>query len=377
MDKKVRLSDFDFLRFVATLAVITIHITAGYVTASNIAYALNQVVRFAVPMFIILSGYLLYYSNNKKQSLLSFLKKRLNKIVIPFILWNLIYLLYSYHHKMGMLNIKLFASLFLKGLFIGKGTPHLYFVIIIVQMYILYPLLEKGFERSYDRLLLGISFFITFYFQLGIYLFRWYIYILPKISNYTLMFPTWLFFFVFGMYAAKKQEKLESTLKKFPVRLGLAWLISFIILMTDSKLSNTYGGSAKPTIILYCITSFFFFDSVAVNLKIKNKYVDWLSGQSFFIYLSHILVMNLIKTFTLKVGLKTLWIGVDGMCLLFVATTLATCILAYLLSYVPYSDVLGILPKRKRTVCYNQPLSQVSYEKPKDKKCTIINRLYQ
>lgn len=349
MDKRVRLSDFDFLRFVATLAVITIHITAGYVTASNIAYTLNQVARFAVPMFIVLSGYLLYYGNNKKQCLLSFLKKRLNKIVIPFLLWNLIYLLYSYHHKMATLTIKLFASLFLQGLFLGKGTPHLYFVIIIVQMYILYPLIEKGFERGYGRFLLGISFFITLYFQLGIYLFRWYIYILPKISNYTLMFPTWLFFFVFGMYAAKKREKLEATLKKFPIQLGLAWLISFIVLMTDSKLSNTYGGSAKPTIILYCITSFLFFDAAAVNLKIKNKYVDWLSGQSFFIYLAHILVMNLIKTFTFKAGLKTLWAGVDGMLLLFFATTLTTCILAYLLSYVPYSDLLGILPKPTTT----------------------------
>jgi len=347
MNKKTRLSDFDFLRFVATLAVITIHITAGYVTASNTAYTLNQVVRFAVPMFIVLSGYLLYYSSNKKQSLLSFLKKRLKKIVIPFLVWTLIYLLYSYRHKMAMLTIKLFTSLFLQGLVIGKGTPHLYFVVIIIQMYILYPLLEKGFERSYDRLLLSISFFITFYFQLGIYLFRWYIYILPKISNYTLMFPTWLFFFVFGMYAAKKQEKLEATLKKFPIWLGLAWLISFIILMTDSKLSNTYGGSAKPTIILYCITSFFFFDAVAVNLKIKNKYVTWLSEQSFFIYLAHILVLNLIKSFTFKVGLKTIWTGVDGMFLLFVATTLTTCILAYLLSYVPYSNLLGISPKRR------------------------------
>lgn len=59
--------------------------------------------RYAVPLFKIISGFLLYYSDLYKDRLnyMPFLKKRLNKVLIPYILWTIIYNLYYSRHSIN------------------------------------------------------------------------------------------------------------------------------------------------------------------------------------------------------------------------------------------------------------------------------------
>ena len=87
-----RIEELDFTRIIAMIAVITIHVTSAYigyqsnilVMGMNVAFILNQLTRFAVPLFSLLSGTSLGLSAND-DSYREFLHKRLTKIGIPYL----------------------------------------------------------------------------------------------------------------------------------------------------------------------------------------------------------------------------------------------------------------------------------------------------
>lgn len=347
---KTRLKEFDYLRTISVLAVITIHVTSKYVGINSAAYFLNQVVRFAVPLFIVLSGFLLYYSgmNSQKASNSNFLMKRLNKILIPYIIWTLIYMLYSIRHNLGNAFTATFMYRLMTNLIYGKAAPQLYFIIIILQMYLLYGLLERLMNSKYEKLFMVAALFVTAYINLGAYLFRWYIYIIPKVSvGYYILFPTWLFYFVFGMYFAKHGDRLKPMLITSKLKLGLLWVASLAVLYIDSRLSNTYGSSMKPTVMIYCFTSFMFFYSVfsAESLK-ESAFIRWISEQSFFIYFCHVLLIDLIITSFRFIGFGIVWSSILGVTVLLALDALISFGLAYLLYSMSYSKYLGCTPKR-------------------------------
>ena len=347
---KTRLKEFDYLRTIAVLAVITIHVTSIYVTVNRVAYLMNQVARFAVPLFIILSGFLVYYSdiNRRSGTHSNLLIKRLNKIFIPYAIWTLIYMLYSVRHHLEAVPQSTFFIAFVKNLMFGKAAPQLYFIIIILQMYLLYGLLKRLIDSKYEKHLMTATFAATAFITLGAYLFRWNIFIMPKISiGYYILFPTWLFYFVFGMHFAKYESRYKAFLQSARLKMGLIWLASLIALYVDSRLSNTYGSSIKPTIMLYCFASFLFFYSIFSSSQIKEiSLIRWFSEQSFFIYFSHVMLIGLIRSFFHIAGIPIQFSSILGVLLLFILDTCASCLLAFIIRYLPYSKYLGCTPKK-------------------------------
>ena len=88
------------LRFVALLGVIILHTSAvllaqfGKVPLADwlTADVYNALVRFSVPVFVMITGALNLATDYKPAD---FLKKRLVRIVIPFLFWSLVYVGYS------------------------------------------------------------------------------------------------------------------------------------------------------------------------------------------------------------------------------------------------------------------------------------------
>ncbi|PKF63381.1 hypothetical protein CW745_00565 [Psychromonas sp. psych-6C06] len=90
----------DFLRFIAAIAVIAIHVLGpfrflyGEIPESDwlAAMGINSVTRWAVPVFMMISGALLL-STERPFNCEHYLAKRLSKVAIPFIGWTIIYAL--------------------------------------------------------------------------------------------------------------------------------------------------------------------------------------------------------------------------------------------------------------------------------------------
>src|ERR1700749_2914497 len=92
------------LRLLALYAVIILHcsspLLAGYgkVPASDwwVGDFFNAITRFAVPVFVMITGALLL---NRDYEIGDFLKKRLTRVVVPFLFWSLVYIWYSWYNE--------------------------------------------------------------------------------------------------------------------------------------------------------------------------------------------------------------------------------------------------------------------------------------
>ncbi|OJV66833.1 MAG: hypothetical protein BGO41_05295 [Clostridiales bacterium 38-18] len=186
-----------YMRIMACLFVVLIHVTATPVVALSPNSAqqylflfINQLSKPAVPIFLFISGFLLHHIySDKKIQLLHFYKKRLPKLVGPYILWSIGY--YLIYVKLGYYPINL--RFIIDGLLWGSFIYHLYFMVILIQLYILYPLFhyinsKLGTTKLFvillaiQLLLIKVPFehrdriFITYlsYFAFGMLLRDWY-----------------------------------------------------------------------------------------------------------------------------------------------------------------------------------------------------------
>jgi surface polysaccharide O-acyltransferase-like enzyme len=353
---KRRMREMDVIRAVSALSIIMIHVSGVYTASSRSAYLINQLVRFAVPVFILISGLLLSvsgYEYNGVSGYLKFLSKRLKKIFIPYVLWSLIFILFNMRDDLS--PIRTDPGGFLadtgKKLLYGSAHAHLYFIIIILQLYLLFPVL-RALMKVHGRIVLAASFVLTLVFQTGVYLQAMEImnFPAPILPNY-MFFPTWIFYFVFGIYFASRLESYEVHAAKKTVLFAVAWVLSLVVLMADSRLTETFDLSIKPAVLLYSMVSFFLLYSLALRLKDSKLKIlgglDWISRQSFTIYLSHLFIIKILLLLTGHPADSGLWSGPKGLAALYLAGTLCTCLFAWLVSVTPFASALGGVRKTR------------------------------
>ena len=135
---KERESWFDFLRGVAVLMVIAIHTFAATSQKEEMVgdalIVSRQMLNCAVPLFLAISGYFLAKKQGER-SYARFLKHQIPKIYIPTLIWSLPYwALYVWQGNDWM-----------KGmiLFLACGFSIYYFIALIIQYYVLLPVLRK------------------------------------------------------------------------------------------------------------------------------------------------------------------------------------------------------------------------------------------
>jgi len=140
----------DWMRVTACFMVMVVHsIEPFYIggdgalirTASDAWWCgiLNSVVRMCVPLFIIASSYLqfpLHYSTGE------FFRKRSVRILIPFIIWSLVY---------AFLNGNAAENLRSLSFNFNYSAGHLWFVYMLIGIYLLMPLLSPWAEKVSKR----------------------------------------------------------------------------------------------------------------------------------------------------------------------------------------------------------------------------------
>ncbi|MEK3882554.1 acyltransferase [Paenibacillus sp. PL2-23] len=146
---KQHIVELNVVKAVAIIAVLLIHVTADprvgvpWGSASAPFYMLaNQLSMFAVPVFILINGLVLFYRYHDDWSFaqaMEFYKKRLKFIVIPYVIWALIY--YLYRQALSQQPVSFDLLEFVDQLRWGETGYHLYFMIIIIQFYLVFPLL--------------------------------------------------------------------------------------------------------------------------------------------------------------------------------------------------------------------------------------------
>jgi Uncharacterized protein conserved in bacteria len=310
--KNNRAEYYDFLRGVAIIGVIGIHAFWVYqdylkeagMTMFDINIFVRQLIGCCVPMFLALSGFFLA---NKDVSTLSkygvFLRKQIARVYIPCLIFSLPFLYWGICKSLGMNNsfIEVCTQRWLiykEDSIIGnilyyfvcaKGV--FYFAAVIIQFYILLPLMQWLANKKYMGL------FIAFLISLISTIVLYYTVYIAKINLslilYGGLFPFWVFFYVIGVYYGKGN------------RLGVSWkcLLVIALFMIPMLYAETYYmvtengynlpaamGNRKFTWIVYCAVCLVLMFEAAPSYK-SNAFTRFLSvaGEySYGVYLIHL-----------------------------------------------------------------------------------------
>jgi peptidoglycan/LPS O-acetylase OafA/YrhL len=100
--------------------------------------------KFAVPVFIFITGLVLFYNYNRELHYGSFILKRCKDILLPYLLWSTVYALIF--REVGLpfwLELKQIFNLWLTG----TASYHLWYVVMMIQLYLLFPFIQKAVIR--------------------------------------------------------------------------------------------------------------------------------------------------------------------------------------------------------------------------------------
>ncbi|MBU5485796.1 acyltransferase [Clostridium sp. MSJ-11] len=292
----------------ATLAVIMIHVSAFAMSSSNnesfnykIFVILNQLARFSVPVFVIFSGIGLGLSYRKEKSLLNFYKKRVFKVIPPYILWGVIYLTLINKN----FNYSTWPNLFLKG---DKIFYHLYFLPMIIELYLIFPVLYIVSQKIWGVIL-------TLIISGGIITTGHY-YNIPDLtldfySKRNIIF--WLFYFSLGIYFSGNIKASIEKLKRNKTLIIGILLLCVTGILWESFNSISLGKSLdyattfiRPSVIIYSIIFTAYILSRDYKKGMAVNILKSISINSFDIYFSHPLViyyyMKVFKYYKMDIG---------------------------------------------------------------------------
>ncbi len=164
--KREIISWADLIRVVAIYLVVVVHVSGQLTNAWGkislgqwlIADVYGGIARVCVPLFFMISGYLLL---PRSESLGAFYAKRIPKILIPLIVWSLIYLGWYCGGHPGACTPN-----FVWNLFLVQGTYyHLWFLYSLLSIYLILPVLRLLVRPDTDQRLLWYLIALWLIFQ--------------------------------------------------------------------------------------------------------------------------------------------------------------------------------------------------------------------
>jgi peptidoglycan/LPS O-acetylase OafA/YrhL len=150
------LRELELVRAMAIIAVVLIHGTSEAAAgqpaggAMQLAFlAVNKLCAFAVPVFIFISGIVLFYGAPAvwdREAVTGFYRRRLRTVLAPYLLWTSFYYVFNQLLAHGR-DMRIDPVYFAKLLVTGNASYHLYFLVVIVQLYAAFPLMSRMANR--------------------------------------------------------------------------------------------------------------------------------------------------------------------------------------------------------------------------------------
>jgi len=260
-----RLPFFDFLKGVAILAVLIIHVTyffsffpQGNATEYQLNF-INNILRFAIPVFFIISGILLS-PKRVESNLGGFYIKKFIYIFLPYIFVNCLLYIFSIASWQDLIYY----------LFTGNGLRPFYFIVVLAQFYFLYPLLLKFKNKNFLLEFAFVISFVAFLFPMF-----W------ELNGFPLFFP-YTFFFVYGL--AIRNNFLMNHRHKNEIIFWQSLLILYVIFIF---LTNERYYNARLFYGLAILQILFYYKDRIAKIKIIYPFFVKLGKFSLWLYLLH------------------------------------------------------------------------------------------
>lgn len=306
---KNRIFYLDLLRVLSILGVIVIHIVSTALLENAIgstswwwANFFSALTRWAVPLFFMISG-VLTLQNEKVDYPSSFIKSRMVKIGIPFLIWSIIYSIIKQTYIVGApIIFPDILRIILGNIIFDQSYYHLWFVYDIFILYLISPFLRKIVLHATDK---DLKYLLGLWFASSI-LYLSIQQIIPLINP---ALPTYIHIlnipFVFGLsgyYILGYYLNQHTFSKKVKILLYTCAPIAFLMTAFGTYFLSTHQGSLNESLYNHFSLPTFI---ISVALFIFVKDIDWtkhltesfkhflglISNSTFGIYLIHIIVL--------------------------------------------------------------------------------------
>lgn len=287
--------DISAIKGLAIIGVIAIHLV-DYVLRPEIFVNLSLLTKvvsiiiyelsiMGVPIFIFLSG--LLFNSKHLESLDNYLINRVLRLIVPFIIWTIIYLkvYYGTFENLGL------GQLHYYFLF---GWSHLYFIILMLQFAFIAPLAYKLVQRKLVLyLVIAFNLLLIFDFYYNTTLNGRTTFEIQHLFSFSIF---WLGYYCLGLFIAARTLRYRIIL---PV---LGFLIFFAIVLAEAvylygnqkMLSVNSLSYYRPSVFLMSLCFIF---AMPRLLKLFPSYLklilEGIGKLSFGIFLCHLLVMKI------------------------------------------------------------------------------------
>ena len=310
------LHQVDIVRLLTFAAVIGVHAIAfTEPPASRPWAAVLMLLQFGREVFFALTGFVLVYSaRDRTLSARAFWRKRFPVIAIPYLAWSAIYL--AFHSWSLPLHARLSWSTVLWDVATGNAEYHLYFLLVSMQLYLVFPLLLRFVRRTADRAwpVLGVVGALNVawlaWLQYGHAPAGWAGHLWPRAYE---LLPTYAVYVLVGAYAALHLERIERVVAALRrpllgVAAGAAVLAEVVFwAQVGGRDPRLAAAVLQPAMVLTSIAALIGLYLAGVSWVERGRpgagFVTRASDLSFAVYLAHPLVLELL----LAVGL-----GNDG-----------------------------------------------------------------
>ncbi|MBP1664160.1 MAG: acyltransferase 3 [Bacteroidetes bacterium] len=295
----------DSLRALAIIGVLFIHISSPVVKMSfggNMLYwwignIVNSTIRFAVPVFLMISGVTML---NREYKLGEFYKKRITRVLIPLLFWMVVYWIFRWFTLSPSIQPHDFRSIISWGvnLFLTEGiSKHFWYVYMILFIYLAVPFLGM-FVRKLSSwsllfllaawvLLCGVSsdFSLNMYGWSGDYLSKFFGYFLY--SGYLVLG------YYIGKYTIVSRNIRLTALLVFIGTIAVSTFFAFYASTKAGRLDTTVYGYLNLNTIIQSGAIFLSLKNTNIRNSIVLRMQKTVSDYSFGIYLVHILVIGI------------------------------------------------------------------------------------
>jgi probable poly-beta-1,6-N-acetyl-D-glucosamine export protein len=371
MQNEVRYFDeINILRACAILAVISIHVSTYFTIMStiNLLTAIYLATwffsNFAVPLFVCISGFVLYNKYPYTFNIINFYKKRLKSVLPQYLIFSTLGLGVIYISSVllskpvdfgSVLNIiSLYAT--------GVCFYHLWFFVLIIQLYIFYPAIARTYNycNSYGRSieLLFIVFLMgVFYNAYSIQNIFTSSIAMIMIGRATVI-TGYIFYFILGMAVQSRYDKLNLktmsniSLYSLSIPLFFGTLLGFIS-FAQIFFVTSIGGQYLYWLVsvvtpLYYIIIFIICLRISIHLAssrgITFKMLEIIGRNSFGIYLVHALILYMMILVLSLFGFD--WNNWLFYPLMFCLTLILSLVSVHIIHKFPYSEyIIGRITK--------------------------------
>ncbi|PMO59951.1 hypothetical protein BCT06_13655 [Vibrio breoganii] len=288
------------LRLICSIAVVCVHASMIYVSgieSNNELYGsvnwwmgniFDGGFRWAVPVFVIISGYLLL---DKDENNLVFFSKRIKKLLAPIIFWSIFYSFWWLtFDSSGPLSGNIIELA--KRWVLGSPYYHFWYLYMIVLIYLSTPLIRIIFKYTTKKelkVILVIIFSITIINNTFGTVFAAY-YEFPKVDLVTNTFLSFICYYVFGGYVKKYDLNITNRIAI------IAFIISLILTLTGSYMFGYkyFYFYLSANVVIASLSIFLIYKNFK-KTGIRKKILV-MRDYSFGIYLLHPLLLSVLDS---------------------------------------------------------------------------------